>query len=95
MVIGRLATFMYSECRVFAEAAQPAIRQLDPGMRARVLATLAGLIILGTGLMLLAWLGARATRRYMHSGSRGDAVSGDDWAQTPLLPSNRDSGSDE
>ena len=40
------------------------LEQLDPVTRARVLAALLGLIVLGMGLMLLAWLFARFVRRY-------------------------------
>src|SRR5687767_10872944 len=46
--------------------AKPVLEQLEPARHAKVLAAIAGLIILGFGLVLLAWLGARATRRYMN-----------------------------
>jgi hypothetical protein len=71
-----------------AQAAEPAIKRLDPATRSKVLATLAGLIILGFAMMLLAWLGSKATRRYMSSGNtRSTAKSGtdpDDWSRKPL-----------
>ncbi|QDU31523.1 hypothetical protein ETAA8_66820 [Anatilimnocola aggregata] len=44
---------------------QPLLMRLDGATRARVLAALAALILLGFLLMTLAWLGARMTRRYM------------------------------
>jgi hypothetical protein len=45
-------------------AGQTMLDKLDPPTRASVLMALLGLIILGFGLMLLAWLGARFVRRY-------------------------------
>ena len=47
------------------EASKPVIMRLDPGRRATVLAAIAGLIILGFLMIVLTWLGARMTRRYM------------------------------
>jgi hypothetical protein len=44
---------------------KPLILRLDGATRAKVLAALAGLIILGFLLIVLTWLGARMTRRYM------------------------------
>ena len=83
-----------------AEGAQPLIRKLEPAMRAKVLAALAGLVILGFALMALAWLGARATRRYMHregsfrrDPSRAE-VNRDDWAERRLIPRPTDAEQD-
>jgi hypothetical protein len=47
-----------------AQDDMPPIKRLDDASRAKVLAALAGLIILGFALVLLAWLGARITQRY-------------------------------
>jgi hypothetical protein len=44
---------------------RPVIKHLDGKRRAKVLSALAALIILGFALVLLAWMGARATKRYM------------------------------
>ena len=44
---------------------QPLLLRLKPQDRARVLAALAALVILGFALVLLAWWGARFTRRYL------------------------------
>ena len=72
------------------QAPQPLLRRLEPAVRARVLAALAGLIILGFALVLLAWWGARFTRRYLKRpwpGSerrKGGSVSEFDWASKPL-----------
>ena len=74
-----------------APRAEPVLEQLDPARRAKVLAAIAGLIILGLGMMLLAWLGAKATRRYMnreplikHKPPAGTPVREKDWADKPL-----------
>jgi len=70
--------------------AQPPLLRMKPRDRARVLAALAGLIILGFALVLLAWWGARFTRRYLRrpwpGQQRGQTppVSEFDWANKPL-----------
>lgn len=68
-----------------------ALERLEPERRVKVLAALAGLIILGFGLVMLAWLGARATRRYMRrepllfqKPPQGTPVREKDWAEKPL-----------
>lgn len=81
---------MFHTCWLFAQQTEPLIRRLDPQMRAKVLAALAGLIILGMAMVALAWLGGRATKRYMgiepKSKRREPALNPDDWAEKPLLP---------
>lgn len=67
----------------------PPLLRMRPRDRARVLAALAGLIILGFTLMLLAWWGARFTRRYLRrpwpdQRRRVPVVSEFDWANKPL-----------
>jgi hypothetical protein len=75
---------------LFAQQTEPLIRRLDPQTRAKVLAALAALVILGLALVLLVWLGARATRRYMNSGRPASSTrphgSPDDWADKPIVP---------
>jgi hypothetical protein len=75
---------------LLAQHAAPVVKRLEPATRAKVLATFAGLIILGIAMMALAWLGAKATRRYMSSGkqkSRTDRpLDPDDWSKKPLDP---------
>jgi hypothetical protein len=68
-----------------------ALERLDPERRAKVLAALAALVILGFGMVLLAWLGARATRRYMRrepmlfqKPPQHTPVRENDWAEKPL-----------
>jgi hypothetical protein len=71
---------------------QPLLTRLKPADRARVLAALAALVILGFVLVLLAWWGARFTRRYLRRpwprSDRREAggVSEFDWASKPLYP---------
>lgn len=70
---------------------KPVLERLDPARRAKVLAAIAGLVILGLGLMALAWLGAKATRRYMNrepvlreKPPAGTPVREKDWTEKPL-----------
>jgi hypothetical protein len=73
---------------VWAEAAPP-IKRMDDETRAKVLAAIAALIILGFGMVLLTWLAARVTQRYRKGASffRPTARPGEhDWARKPLAP---------
>ena len=69
---------------------QPLLLRLKPQDRARVLAALAALVILGFALVFLAWWGARCTRRYLKrpwprcERHRSATVSEFDWANKPL-----------
>ena len=65
----------------------PLIKRLDGPTKAKVLAALAGLIILGFGMVMLIWLGARVTQRYRKGSSvfRPTPRPGEhDWARKPL-----------
>ena len=65
----------------------PPIKQMDGATRAKVLAALAGLIILGFGMVALIWLGARVAQRYRQGSSffRPTPRPGEhDWARRPL-----------
>ena len=67
---------------LLAQEKQPLIQRLDGATRAKVLAALGGLIILGFALVLLTWLGGRVTRRYMRGPERYQppkSPPGDDW----------------
>ena len=67
----------------------PLVKRVDDATRAKVLAGLAGLIILGFALVLLTWLGARVTERYRRGTSyfRPTPRPGEhDWAKKPLVP---------
>jgi hypothetical protein len=71
----------------WADPAAPLIKRLDGSTRAKVLAALAGLIILGFGMVALIWLGARVTQRYRNSKPyhRPTPRPGEhDWAKKPL-----------
>jgi hypothetical protein len=68
-----------------------ALEKMEPGRRAKVLAVFAGLLILAFCAMLLVWLGARATRRYMNREPRlfekppeETPIREKDWAEKPL-----------
>jgi hypothetical protein len=80
----------------WADLAPPpqGIKRLDDVTRARVLAALAGLIILGFGMVLLTWLGARVVQRYRKGTAyhRPTPRPGEhDWAKRPLAGSEPDS----
>lgn len=69
-------------------------KKLDGRTRARAMAALAGLVILGLGMLSFAWLGARMTRRYMKGGEKKqkrpvDPIFTDDWASKPLSSEER------
>ncbi len=75
-----------------AQEKLPLIRRLDGPTRAKVLAALAGLIILGFGMVLLVWLGARVTRRYMKGSSYFRPTprpERSDWSPQPLKPGDK------
>jgi hypothetical protein len=71
---------------ILADAAPP-LKRLPGDLQAKVKAALAGLIILGFGMIALIWLGARVTQRYRNSTSyfRATPRPGEhDWAAKPL-----------
>jgi hypothetical protein len=74
-------TFALGQLALLAEGKQAGIDKLDGATRAKVLAALAALIILGFGLVVLAWMGARFTRRYMGPGARRphEPLRTDEW----------------
>lgn len=75
--------------RAIGQPAAPRPRRLDGPVRARLLSALAGLVLLGLGMIALVWLGARITQRYRHSVPffRPTPRPGEhDWARKPLLP---------
>ena len=58
------------EVAAWADVAQvPAIKRMDDATWAKVLAALAGLIILGFAMVALVWLGARVVQRYRQGSS--------------------------
>lgn len=80
------------ESAALAQEKLPLIKRMDGATKAKVLAALAGLVILGAGMVLLAWLGARVTRRYMKGTSYFRPTprpSASDWTPQPLKPGDR------
>lgn len=83
-----------------AQTPQPLLLRLKPQDRARVLAALAALVILGFALVALAWWGARYTRRYLkrpwprNECRRTKAISEFDWAEKPLYEAPSDEDAD-
>lgn len=78
---------------LLAQAQQPLIQRLDGATRAKVLAALAALVILGFAMVLLTWFGGRIARRYMRGPQRfrpAKSLPHDDWAQKQLA--SHDSG---
>ena len=72
---------------------EPLIKRLDDPTRAKVLAALAGLVILGFAMVLLTWLGARVAQRYRHGAWFFEPTKrpGEhEWAKKPLIPRDRD-----
>jgi hypothetical protein len=82
-----LAALLAVAGTAWADPRQPLIKRLDDATRARVLAAMAGLIILGFAMVLLTWLGARVVQRYRRSTPffRPTQRPGEhDWARRPL-----------
>lgn len=70
-----------------ADESLPGIKRLDDPARAKVLAALAALVILGFAMVLLTWLSARIVHRYRHGTSffrPTTRPSEHDWAKKPL-----------
>lgn len=95
--LGRMAaaslTSLLWVSTAWANAPPPGIRRLDDQTRAKVLAALAGLIILGFAMVLLTWLGARIVQRYRKTSPyfRPTPRPGEhDWARKPLVPGEPD-----
>jgi hypothetical protein len=82
-----LVMLVLLQAAAWADVPQPLIKRLDGPTKAKVLAALAGLIILGFGMVALIWLGARVTQRYRQGSSvfRPTPRPGEhDWARKPL-----------
>jgi hypothetical protein len=74
------------------EKNQSAIHRMDPAMRSKFFFTaflaLIGFVVLWFGLIFLAWIGARVTKRYMNQEPRKHLdleELQDDWAKKPLV----------
>jgi hypothetical protein len=91
-VIAMLAWTIVFQSSAWAQEKLPLIKRLDGPTRAKVLAALAGLMILGFGMVILAWLGARVTRRYMKRTSYFRPTprpENSDWSPHPLQPGDK------
>lgn len=92
LVWATAAAWILLESAAWAQEKLPPIKRLDGPTRAKVLAALAGLIILGFGMVLLTWLGARVTRRYMKRTSYFRPMprpEKSDWSPQPLKPGDK------
>lgn len=90
--IGAAAWLLLIQTSALAQETLPLIKRLDGPTRAKVLAALAGLVILGFGMVILAWLGARVTRRYMKRTSYFRPTprpQSSDWSPQPLAPGDK------
>jgi hypothetical protein len=67
-------------------------RKLPQRMWVRAMLGIVLILILGVGLLLLVWIGARVTRRYIRSLDKDHPIASsttidhDDWARKPLVP---------
>jgi len=87
-IISALSLLVFTSTTLAADP-EPLIKRLDDATRAKVLAALAGLIILGFAMVFLAWLGARITHRFRHSSfyfRPTPRPTEHDWAKKPLPP---------
>jgi hypothetical protein len=92
VVLGSVACWVLLESSTLAQEKLPLIKRLDGPTRAKVLAALAALVILGFAMVALAWLGARVTRRYMKGTSYLRPTSRperSDWSPQPLKPGDK------
>lgn len=87
-----LAWMIVFQSSAWAQQNLPLIRRLDPPTRAKALAALAALVILGFAMVALTWLGARVARRYMKGSSYLRPTSRpekSDWSPQPLKPGDK------
>jgi hypothetical protein len=75
-----------------AEKAEPMLMKLDPANRAKVLMALLALVLVGLGLIALAWIGGRRLRRVIKQPLRPVHRSEDQWYRKPLVPQEKDEG---
>ena len=91
VVVVALAIAVAMCAEVWADIPAPPIKRLADPARAKVLAALAALVILGFGMVLLTWLGARVTQRYRNSTPyfRPTPRPGEhEWTKKPLAEEN-------
>jgi hypothetical protein len=70
------------------EVIEPPLPQLDPQRRASVILALAGLVILGLGMIALVWLGAQHVRRLARQRPIERSREPSSWAASPRIRDN-------
>jgi len=66
--------------------AEPLLVRLDPERRAKVLMALVGVVLVGLGLIALAWLGGRRLRRITRQPLPPSNCQEEGWYRKPLVP---------
>ena len=69
-----------------AEQAETMLMKLDPANRAKVLMALLALVLVGLGLVALAWIGGRRLRRVVKQPLRPIRRFEDQWYRKPSVP---------
>lgn len=69
-----------------AEKAETILTRLDPANRAKVLMALLALVLVGLGLVALAWIGGRRLRRVIKQPLKPARRFEDQWYRKPLAP---------
>jgi hypothetical protein len=83
------ASHLWPPILVAAEAEKRMLlMRLDPANRAKVLMSLLALVLVGIGLIALAWLGARRLRRVARTRHAPSSMHEDAWYQKPLAEPN-------
>ena len=78
-----------------AEEIEPPLPQLDPQRRASVILALAGLVILGLGMIALVWLGAQHVRRLARQRPIPRSREPSNWSALPRFNSDTPNLDDE
>lgn len=69
-----------------AEQAETMLMKLDPANRAKVLMALLALVLVGLGLVALAWIGGRRLRRVIKQPLKPMRRFDDQWYRKPIAP---------
>jgi hypothetical protein len=89
------ASHLWPPVLVAAEAEKRILlMRLDPANRAKVIMSLLALVLVGIGLIALAWLGARRLRRIARTRHAASSPHEDAWYQKPLAPPDLSSADD-
>lgn len=84
-----IALCLLSHASAYADMPAPPLKRLPGPEKAKALAALAALIILGFSAVLLTWLGARITQRYRQSAPYFRPTprpTEHDWSRKPITP---------